>query len=348
MEHPAARVLASLEVLQSRGWVGAQELSGRLEVDRRTVRRYMTTLRDLGFPVEARVGRDGGYRLRPGFRLPPLMFTEDEALAVVLGLLAARRIGLTAAAPAGESALAKLERVLPLELRESALSLDRTVEFTLQRRRSTPAASPVLFTLALAANGRRRVVAGYRNHRGEVSERRLDPYGLVFHTGRWYVVGWDHRRGEQRTFRVDRMTSAVLTDETFTPPTGFDSVEEVSRSIASVPWELTVEVLLETDLERARRRVSPGTGLLDPVPGGVRLRLGHDNYEWAARYLVSLGIPFRVISPPALRDALRSLATELTTVAEQGSVDDDGVGPAAPEVRSAGPGTGPVVIAKDT
>lgn len=317
MEHPAARVLASLEVLQSRGWVGAQELSERLEVDRRTVRRYMTTLRDLGFPVEARIGRDGGYRLRPGFRLPPLMFTEDEALAVVLGLLVARRIGLSAAAPAGESALAKLQRVLPLELRESALSLDRTVEFTLQRRRSTPAASPILFTLALAANGRRRVTAGYRNHRGELSERRIDPYGLVFHTGRWYVVGWDHRRQEQRTFRVDRMSSATLTDETFTPPAGFDSVEEVSRSIASVPWELTVEVVLETDLERARRRVSPGTGLLDPVSAGVRLRMGHDDYNWAARYLVSLGIPFRVISPPALNDALRNLATELNSIAGQ-------------------------------
>lgn len=316
MEHPAARVLASLEVLQSRGWVGAHELSERLEVDRRTVRRYMTTLRDLGFPVEARVGRDGGYRLRPGFRLPPLMFTEDEALAVVLGLLVARRIGLAAAAPASESALAKLERVLPLELRESAASLDRTVEFTLQRRRSTPAASPVLFTLALAANRRRRVAVGYRNHRGEVSERRVDPYGLVFHTGRWYVVGWDHRRGEQRTFRVDRMSSAALTEETFVPPATFDSVEEVSRSIASVPWDLTGEVVLETDLEHARRRVSPGTGVLDAVPGGVRLRFGHDDHAWAARYLVSLGVPFRVVSPPALNDALRRLAAEIVTIAD--------------------------------
>ncbi len=317
MEHPAARVLAALEVLQARGWVGADELARRLEVDRRTVRRYMTTLRDLGFPVEARVGREGGYRLRPGFRLPPLMLTEDEALAVVLGLLAARRIGLAAAAPASESALAKLERVLPLALRDAALSLDRTVEFTLRRRKAAPAASPVLLTLALAANGRQTVEVGYRNFRGEMSERRIDPFGLVFHTGRWYVVGWDHRRQAQRTFRIDRMASAALTEHSFTPPSGFDSAEEVSRSLASVAWEQSVEVLLETDLETARRRVSPGTGLLDPVPGGVRLRVGVDDFDWGARYVVSLGLPFRVIAPPALRDALRALAAGIISVADQ-------------------------------
>lgn len=317
MEHPAARVLAALEVLQARGWVGADELAGRLEVDRRTVRRYVTTLRDLGFPVEARVGRDGGYRLRPGFRLPPLMFTEDEALAVVLGLLAARRIGLAAAAPASESALAKLERVLPLELRESALSLDRTVEFTLRRRKAAPAASPILLTLSMAANGRRRVEIGYRNFRGEVSERRVDPYGLVFHSGRWYLVGWDHRRQAQRTFRVDRMAAATLTEDTFTPPSGFDTAEEVARSLASVTWDVTAEVLLETDLETARRRVPPGTGLLDPDPGGVRLRVGADDFDWAARFVVSLGIPFQVIAPTALRDALRRLAAEMTAAADR-------------------------------
>jgi predicted DNA-binding transcriptional regulator YafY len=316
MEHPAARVLAALEVLQARGWVGADELARRLEVDRRTVRRYMATLRDLGFPVEARIGRDGGYRLRPGFRLPPLMLTEDEALAVVLGLLAARRIGLASAAPASESALAKLERVLPLALRDAALSLDRTVEFTLQRRRASPAASPVLLTLALAANWRRSVEVGYRNFRGEVSERRIDPYGLVFHTGRWYLVGWDHRRLAQRTFRIDRMASATLSEETFTPPSAFNSAEEVSRSLASVAWERYVEVLLETDLETARRGVAPGIGLLDPVPGGVLLRVGVDDLDWGARYVVSLGIPFKVVAPPGLRDALRRLATGITAVAD--------------------------------
>src|SRR5204863_4074973 len=100
--HPTTRVLAVLELLQSRQRVRGAELAERLEVDGRTVRRYVTMLQDLGIPVEAERGRYGAYRLRPGFKLPPLMFSDEEALAVVLGLLAARQLGLAVAAPAVE------------------------------------------------------------------------------------------------------------------------------------------------------------------------------------------------------------------------------------------------------
>src|SRR5216117_2231452 len=123
MYHPTTRLLAVLELLQSRGRIGGGELARRLEVDERTVRRYVTMLRDLGIPIEAERGRYGAYRLRPGFKLPPLMFTEDEAIALTLGLLAARRLGLTAAAPATAGALAKVERVLPDAVRERVQAL---------------------------------------------------------------------------------------------------------------------------------------------------------------------------------------------------------------------------------
>src|SRR5947209_12202729 len=123
MYHPTTRVLTVLEVLQSRGGASGAELAARLEVDVRTVRRYVTMLQDMGIPVEARPGRHGGYRLRPGYRLPPLMFDNDEALAVTLGLLFARRHGLTNAAPATEGALAKIERVLPDTLRAQVRAL---------------------------------------------------------------------------------------------------------------------------------------------------------------------------------------------------------------------------------
>jgi predicted DNA-binding transcriptional regulator YafY len=315
VEHPIGRVLATLELLQARGWLGADELSRRLEVDRRTVRRYVTTLRELGIPVEARPGRVGGYRLRPGFRLPPLMLTDDEALAVILGLLAARRVGLAATAPATESALAKLERVLPLDLREPVLSLDQAVEFTLRGSRPVPASTDILLRLGVAAHRQRRVRISYRNFQGEASERHVDPYGLVFHAGRWYLVGWDHSRRHLRTFRCDRIASLVVEDQAFARPTDFDSAEAVSRSLASVPWGVTVEVLLRTTLEAARRRVGVGIAVLDPVPGGVRLRMGADGLDWAARYLVSLELPFQVVGPPGLRDALRRLADEIAEVA---------------------------------
>ncbi|HEY8602099.1 MAG TPA: HTH domain-containing protein [Thermomicrobiales bacterium] len=117
MYRPTARVLTALELLQIRTVIGGAELATRLEVDARTVRSYITMLRDMGIPIEARPGRHGGYQLRPGFRLPPLMLTNDEAIAITLGLLFSRRVGLSDAAPATVGALVKIERVLPEALR---------------------------------------------------------------------------------------------------------------------------------------------------------------------------------------------------------------------------------------
>src|SRR5919205_3706811 len=113
MYHPTTRVLTVLELLQALPRLSGAELAERLEVDRRTVRRYVSMLQELGVPVESEAGRYGGYRLRPGYKLPPMMFTEEEALALSLGLLLSRRLGLSEAAPAIEGALAKLDRVLP-------------------------------------------------------------------------------------------------------------------------------------------------------------------------------------------------------------------------------------------
>src|SRR5437868_11899488 len=122
MTRPATRVLAFLELLQDRPGLGGRELAERLEIQPRTVRRYATALRELGIPVEAERGRAGGYRLRPGFRMPPLMLDSDEATAVTLGLLAARRYGVASTEPAVERALAKILRVLPGALRERAMA----------------------------------------------------------------------------------------------------------------------------------------------------------------------------------------------------------------------------------
>src|SRR2546426_7974055 len=127
MYFPTTRVLTVLELLQSHQRLSGPDIAERLEVNPRTVRRYITMLQDLGIPVEAERGRYGTYRLRPGFKLPPLMFTEDEALALTLGLMAARRLGLAAAAPAVEGALAKVERVMPDTLRERIQAVQETL-----------------------------------------------------------------------------------------------------------------------------------------------------------------------------------------------------------------------------
>jgi predicted DNA-binding transcriptional regulator YafY len=268
-------------------------------------------LQDLGIPVEAGHGRAGGYRLRPGFKLPPLLFTEEEAMAVTLGLLAARRVGLTGAAPATEGALAKIERVLPVAVGERIRALTETIGFSQAAPNAEPVAGESLLTLSAAAQQQRRVWLRYRAREGDESEREVDPYGLVFHYGRWYLVCFDHRSGEMRIFRVDRIQAVERRTESFERPPDFDSVEHLARSLANIPWGFTVEVVLEARLEEVRWRVPAHFATLEETPGGVLMRAQADDLGMAARYLVGLGWPFAVRQPLELRDEVRRLAVEL-------------------------------------
>src|SRR5690625_2669587 len=216
MTRPTARVLAMLELLQTGGQRTVGELAARLGVDERTVRRYAEHLADLGIPVQAQRGRYGGYRLSPGYKLPPLMLTDDEAVAVVLGLTAAERAGLaTTAHAATASALAKVSRVLPRALGQRIDSLLSTAQFTASVRAGAPAGADTLLGLASAAQARRTVAIAYTAWDGRESQRELDVYGLVFHSGRWYVTGHDHARDDVRTFRLARLASVAQRDTSY-------------------------------------------------------------------------------------------------------------------------------------
>ncbi|KAB1129680.1 YafY family transcriptional regulator [Micromonospora sp. AMSO12t] len=302
MSHPAARVLGMLELLQSHHRLTGAELARRLGVDGRTVRRYAATLAELGIPVAAERGRHGGYRLRPGYKLPPLMLTDDEAVAVLLGLVAAERLGLGTEEPATATALAKIRRVLPPTLSDRLAAVQEHLGFTLRRSAPQPRpATGTLLTLGAAARHRRRVRLEHRSSSGTVTRRELDPYGLVFHSGRWYVTGHDHLRGEVRTFRLDRIGEVLPGEETFTVPAGFDPVAQVTRSLARVPYAHDVEVLLEADLAAARRRLPPSVAELSATDGGVLLRARAESLAGMAQLLAGLGWPFTVVRPEALR-----------------------------------------------
>lgn len=321
MYYPTTRVLTVLELLQSRHRIGGAELAERLEVDVRTVRRYITMLQDLGIPVEGTRGRYGAYQLRPGFKLPPLMFSEDEALALVLGLLAARRLGLTVAAPATEGALAKVERVLPLAVRERVRAVEETLVIEAGVKETSPAAGEIVVALGAAAQQQRRVWLRYRAWEGEESERAIDPYGLVYRAGRWYVVGHCHLRGDVRVFRLDRVVRAEPLDDTFDRPADLNLLEHVERGIASVPGTWRVEALLHTTLDAARERISGPVAILEPAADGVEgvmLRCYVERLEWMAHYLMGLGCRFAVRHPPELRDALRQLAAHALECAATG------------------------------
>lgn len=319
MYHPTTRVLTVLELLQAHRQMSGPKLAERLEVDVRSVRRYIMMLQDLGIPIEAQRGRYGTYRLLRGFKMPPLMFTEDEALALTLGLLAARRLGMAVAAPSVEGALAKIDRVLPEALRERVQALQETLVLSSsssEESRSSPDSSVVL-TLSTATQQEKRVWMRYRSSQAEETERAVDPYGLVFHAGLWYTIGYCHLRQDLRMFRLDRVLQTELLEETFTRPPGFDSLGHLRRTMASMPGTWKVEVLLEMPWEEAERQVPPTMAMLEQVQGGVVLRCYTQELDWMAHFLVSLRCPLVVREPPDLNEALRVLAAEIIQLAER-------------------------------
>ena len=236
MQTPTARLLELLELLQARPLTTGGEIADQLEIDRRTVRRYVAALQELGIPVEGQRGVGGGYRVRPGYRLPPLMLSDDEAVVVVLGLIAARRQGLDSDSGSVDGALTKIHRVLPDPLRRRVEALETALGFTASPRSGAPVTGDTVLLLADAVRRGRRVRTAYRSYAGERTRRELSPYGLVVHAGRWYLAAHDHLREDLRTFRVDRMRSPRLLDApALAAPEGFDAVEHVSRSLARVP-----------------------------------------------------------------------------------------------------------------
>jgi predicted DNA-binding transcriptional regulator YafY len=322
MDHPTTRVLAVLELLQAHGRMSGAELARRLRVDPRTVRRYIALLEEMGIPITAERGRHGAYLLVAGFKLPPMMFTDDEALALSVGLLAARGLGLGEAGPAVASAQAKLERVMPTNLKRRLRAVDETVELDLSRRAS-PANAAALAVLSEAAQASRRVHLRYRaatgaadSTKGEPSERDFDPYGLAYRGGCWYAVGWCHLRQGLRSFRLDRIVAVRAQAASFTRPPGFDTLGHLAFAFATLPRRHKVEVLLRTDLRTAQRELYPSIGVLEPLGDGVLLRGQCDELPWFARELARLPFAFEIRRPPELRAALRGRAAELAALAK--------------------------------
>jgi predicted DNA-binding transcriptional regulator YafY len=310
MSRATARVLAALELLQAHGRMAGSELAHRLKVDPRTIRRYVVALEDLGIPVTAERGRDGHYMLVSGFKLPPMLFTDDEALALAVGLRAARDLGLAGAATSVAGARAKLERVMPAALRRRVRAVSQSVSLGLGRAVATRD-NVALGALSEAAETATRVRMRYRTSRGEATEREFDSYGLAYRNGRWYAVGMCHLRGGLRSFRLDRVEAVRPLPTSFSRPAGFDALEHLQQSIASLPRAFATEVFLDTDLQTARRELFGAIGNLDWRGDGVLLRSQVDDLRWFARELARLPFRFEVRRPAALNAALREVARGL-------------------------------------
>lgn len=314
---PAARLLTLLEMLQARPSASGAELAAALDVTERTLRRYVGRLIDIGIPIESERGPYGGYRLRPHHRLPPLMLTPDEAVAVTLGLFLGARLGATAAVPAASGALAKLLRVLPDALRERVGALQDGLAVVAPTRLDEPVDATVLSELGAAAGMQRRVTFTHQSAAGAAMMREVDPYGVVLSARRWYLVGHDHLRNDIRTFRLDRIADVRTSRERFRAPDDFDAAAHLVESLVSTPYGIDVEVVLHVSMDRARALVPATVGRLEPHPHGTLLLIGAESPESAAHHLVAMGCEFTVVSPDEVRTSLQSLADAVRDAAQR-------------------------------
>ncbi|HYZ55141.1 MAG TPA: YafY family protein [Streptosporangiaceae bacterium] len=328
-------MLTLLELLQSGGIRTVAELAGRLGVDGRTVRRYVDHLIDLDVPVESVRGRYGGYRLASGYRMPPLMLSDDEALAVLLGLAAGRRAGLmTATGTAGETAAAKIRRVLPGRLARRLGAVLESLAFTAPPGEFAAPQTAVLLSVADAVRHHRPISIRYTAADGRRSERTLHPYGLVAHSGRWYVTGADPRIGEDRTFRLDRIADARTLPGSFEPPAGLDPAQRVLSGLAKAPYRHQVTLRIQGTLEQIRARLPasvasveepPSAGAADPqTERWLRVELRAERLDWLPPVLASLDRPFVIERPDELRSLVIALADRLAASARRVRLTHDG------------------------
>jgi predicted DNA-binding transcriptional regulator YafY len=306
----SARLLELLSLLQARPHWSASELAKRLGITERTVRRDVTRLRQIGYPVVADAGRTGGYELGRGGALPPLLLTDDESVAVAMGLRAAASGGVAGYDEAAVAALAKLEQVLPATVRERVLALNAAT--VLARPRAGPEVDPdVLLLVAQACRRPERIRFCYRDGSGNQTERRVEPRGLVNVERRWYLAALDLDRRDWRNFRLDRMSEVALTGHRFVPGDGPDAGTIVAQGLTHAPYPVQAEVVLHTDMASARAEISETVGTVEEVGGEVVLRLGANDVDWLARYVAGLPFEAEVRHPPEVRAAVRTLGRRL-------------------------------------
>ena len=318
MYDPIMRVLTVLEMLQARDHVTGAEFVERLEVDLRTVQRYIQRLKDLKIPVESSRGVGGAYRLRPGYRLPPLLLTNEEAFALSLGLHSLRQMGLSAFAPATESALEKLRRVLPEALRESIQTVQDVVAIEPGPWVVTTSVE-VLIRAASAIRTGRRIRFDYRSHEGAATRRHIEPYAVMHTDGRWYLIGYCLSRKAMRTFRLDRVLNLESGAGSFRRPAKFDAKQYLNTNMPFVQSEFQIDVWIDMPIEEARQTFAPWRVALEEEEVGTRVRCGRDRLEMIAAMLLSMGRRIVVNSPKELRKTFRNLARQANKAAESRS-----------------------------
>ncbi|GGL13981.1 helix-turn-helix transcriptional regulator [Streptomyces flaveus] len=316
-----ARLLQLLSLLQTpREWPGG-ELADRLRVSRRTVRRDVDRLRELGYPVQATMGADGGYRLVAGKAMPPLVLDDEEAVAIAVGLRAGAGHAVEGVDEASVRALAKLEQVLPSRLRHRVSTLQAATT-PLTSGDGASIAPETLTVMASTVAGHERLRFAYRSGDGTPSKRLTEPYRLVSTGRRWYLVAYDLDREDWRTFRVDRVSEPFATGARFAPrelPTG-SAAEYLRQSMYRRQETYELEVTFAAPAEFIAARLPKWLGTPEPLDDhSCRLRAAvGDSVEWMAVRLAMVDCEFTVHEPPELVQCVRELGGRLSRAAAGG------------------------------
>ncbi len=324
MTETSGRLLQLLALLQARRDWSGHELADRLGVSGRTIRRDVERLRTLGYPVDALSGPSGGYRLRAGTAMPPLLLDDEEAVAIAVGLRGAASLPISGIEETAVRALVKLEQILPSHLRRRVGAL-RAATATLPAGwwggSSSSSVDPdVLTVLAGACRDREVVRFLYRRRDGETSRRRVEPCSLVSLGHRWYLVAWDGERADWRTFRLDRLErpAAVGTRFAARKLPGGDPAAFVARGLRDVQHRHVARVTLHAPADELRARFPGMWRTLEPLTARTcEYRGSDDSLDWLALRIAGLGVDFDVHEPPELAERCRELAARLARAGER-------------------------------
>ena len=311
---PTARALLALELIQGSPGITAARLGERLGVSDRAARRYVAVLREAGVPIESERGRYGGYRVGRGHRLPPLMFTNTEALALVMAVIEGDHAAGDLTAPAG-SALGKIIRALPATVAEPADAV-RRVSATRRAHQDTSPDPGTTVQLVEACSSARRLRLGYRSGPGRDRVLDVDPWAVVTRHGRWYLLCWSHTSDARRVLRIDRVATVDLLAETFEPPDDLDPVRDVEEHLSD-GWTHRVEVVVDAPAAAVRAWIPRSLGRLEPVDDDhCRLVGSTDEPHWYAQQLALMRTSFRIVGPPEVQEAARLIGRNLLRAGE--------------------------------
>jgi predicted DNA-binding transcriptional regulator YafY len=312
MTETSGRLLQLLSLLQARrDWPGA-ELADRLGVSGRTIRRDVERLRQLGYPVDSLTGPAGGYRLRAGTAMPPLLLDDEEAIAIAVGLRTAARASVTGIEETAVRALVKLEQVLPRHLRRRVQALGAA---TVSPPLGGPTVDPQhLSVIAAACRDSERLRFAYRSRDGTDTRREVEPHAVVNLGRRWYLLAWDRRREDWRSFRIDRLAKPSSTGVRFAARAlpGNDAAAFVRDSIIGAPNRFEARLTLHAAADEIEGRVPAHWGTVQPIDArSCEYRTGDDDLGWLALRVAMLGVDFEVHEPPELIEHLGALAERL-------------------------------------